>query len=926
MGFLQGDPLNANTQQSSKKGFLQGGSLADIPQYVHVQQPVQQPVQPKQSLLSKIGAFLSRGTQAQPIQRVTPTQTASRLFNLQSQNVQQPVNIPKQIFQPRQEFTAPKEVGKFIGSTAGNIAFNLLGGQATNVAPGEGLSPEETTRANEYANQLRKSTVLRQALAVSDIAPVSLGKTLLTRVGGSALTGAITGAARPFTTESKPTLQTVAKSALVEATGMGALGSLGELPRYLSTAGKSESLIGKHISEVLPAEHPAVKELPKPQAPETIPGTVETLNQAVEKLRSQGWSEEDINKYKQAVLSQRSVKPKESGVKPYIIPSSNSTDITKLKDTDLKYFSDQGYTSITDRYGNTRELTPSTSKSSPSDGVPEYGMSHRPTKTGATADNVTQTSSDSGFPNDFYDHPEYYANMGEASDRESFDVLRRIRDNPDAEVTIYRASPKNQFNDGDWVTLSKSYAEQESLAEGVKVHAKKVKARDIQFAGDSINEFGYYPQKSSIKDKLVGTEQAGLKPKVKDSVDPLESLKQEALKYKSAEEFVLGKNGSIKKVKDGWQVNIPDVILYANQTPEIKNRLKEISSRLDEIYKMSDEVSIDKIHRGIEEERLREEARKLMDKSEGNIFKTKEEAVKFIRELKPSGLKGKTVEEFYNEAHAVKSTEQVLSKIEKAQKDITEAKKLMSSAPSENDISPKEILRGTKTKEWYQRYIDDTQKYIDERKNNVGKLETKKPLTPTESTGVVKPTKVDTEFKSRVYERLQNEHPELTENVTYTRMNMEKDIDNAIKLVEKDVNKAYDVATGRVEDPNVTATHANIVLAEKALQDGNDKLYIDLVKNRSLAQTRRGQELVAEKSSITDNSTSRYVKELINTRLNKLGDKLFTRFSVQGRKLTSKQRAMKIIDSQVKDVEIKIKSKKLDVKTALSLLDKLECI
>lgn len=123
----------------------------------------------------------------------------------------------------------------------------------------------------------------------------------------------------------------------------------------------------------------------------------------------------------------------------------------------------------------------------------DYGMSHRPTRTGATADNITQDVSDMGFPSDFYDHPEWYADLSQSTYRESFRALNNIRNNPDATVTIYRASPVNKINNGDWVTLSKAYAKQESLAENTPVHSFKVKARDIQFAGDDINEFGYWP-------------------------------------------------------------------------------------------------------------------------------------------------------------------------------------------------------------------------------------------------------------------------------------------------------------------------------------------------------------------------------------------------------------------------------------------------
>jgi hypothetical protein len=132
-----------------------------------------------------------------------------------------------------------------------------------------------------------------------------------------------------------------------------------------------------------------------------------------------------------------------------------------------------------------------------------------------------------------------------------------------------------------------------------------------------------------------------------------------------------------------------------------------------------------------------------------------------------------------------------------------------------------------------------------------------------------------TQFKSRVYERLQNEIPEeFREDLIVNRINQEKSLNDAIDLVAKDKNEAYQIAMGSKQAPEgQTATMINIVLQEKALDEGNFKLYSQLIKNRSLAQTKRGQELVAEKASVTNNSTSRYVKELISIRLDRLGNK-----------------------------------------------------
>jgi len=183
-------------------------------------------------------------------------------------------------------------------------------------------------------------------------------------------------------------------------------------------------------------------------------------------------------------------------------------------------------------------------------------------------------------------------------------------------------------------------------------------------------------------------------------------------------------------------------------------------------------------------------------------------------------------------------------------------------------------------------------------------------------------------LQSRVYERLQQEHPEiLTEDLTYTKNNMKADAIKAVALISKDKQKAYRVATGMEEAPKgQTATAVSIALGEKALSEGNTELYRKLTINRSLEQTRRGQEIVAEKGSVTDNSVARYVKELISTRLDKLGDSYLSDITEKITKKTTKQKATDILDREAKKIEAKIKSKKLDLKTALDLLNNHICV
>lgn len=126
---------------------------------------------------------------------------------------------------------------------------------------------------------------------------------------------------------------------------------------------------------------------------------------------------------------------------------------------------------------------------------PEYGMSHRPTYEGAPpAYNLLEGDM---LPRDVYTNPDFSISSGRIGDgdkaaNESWKALQKIKGKPDAEITIYRAAPKKELNIGDWVTFSKDYAKQ-SVEGTEKVHAFKVKAKDVIFAGDDINEFGYYP-------------------------------------------------------------------------------------------------------------------------------------------------------------------------------------------------------------------------------------------------------------------------------------------------------------------------------------------------------------------------------------------------------------------------------------------------
>lgn len=86
--------------------------------------------------------------------------------------------------------------------------------------------------------------------------------------------------------------------------------------------------------------------------------------------------------------------------------------------------------------------------------------------------------------------------------------LEKLQNNPDADVTIYRASPKNEINEGDWVTTDKIYANYIKKQNGGKVYSYTVKVKDLRFPKDTetlpslsmASTFSYSPKTPQLLD------------------------------------------------------------------------------------------------------------------------------------------------------------------------------------------------------------------------------------------------------------------------------------------------------------------------------------------------------------------------------------------------------------------------------------------
>lgn len=86
---------------------------------------------------------------------------------------------------------------------------------------------------------------------------------------------------------------------------------------------------------------------------------------------------------------------------------------------------------------------------------------------------------------------------------EALNVINSVKNNPNAKITIYRATPGNNINVGDWVFLTETEADRFSRAIitkqrkiGYKVLKMEVKAKDVDWTGKNL-EFVFNPQEQN---------------------------------------------------------------------------------------------------------------------------------------------------------------------------------------------------------------------------------------------------------------------------------------------------------------------------------------------------------------------------------------------------------------------------------------------
>lgn len=194
--------------------------------------------------------------------------------------------------------------------------------------------------------------------------------------------------------------------------------------------------------------------------------------------------------------------------------------------------------------------------------------------------------------------------------------------------------------------------------------------------------------------------------------------------------------------------------------------------------------------------------------------------------------------------------------------------------------------------------------------------------------------------ESRFYKRLRSLIEENAQNdVNYNPLDLDRDTQNAVDLIEKNPKRAYLIAKGLVDPPEgMTSAKVALGLAEAARMRGDHALFSDVATSLSLRSTRYGQELVSLRGQITENSAAYFMKQLIDARLEKIG-KLYGNVEidttqdagdnqVQGNKKSNKAKAMAKIKLETRKLKEQMKREQEKVRLTTdiqSFIDEITC-
>lgn len=169
----------------------------------------------------------------------------------------------------------------------------------------------------------------------------------------------------------------------------------------------------------------------------------------------------------------------------------------------------------------------------------------------------------------------------------------------------------------------------------------------------------------------------------------------------------------------------------------------------------------------------------------------------------------------------------------------------------------------------------------------------------------------------RVFDKLVNVQES---DITYKPMSIVEDAAKATEFVEQNPEMAQRIAKGlELPPPDITETAISIAAAQKALDNNDYLLYTRLILSRTFRQTRRGQEIVAERGRMDENSSEFFIRKLLEER---------AKLVSKGKKWIFEKEVsvQKVIAKEVKQLKNTIDGKVLKkLESAQKLIDSLTC-
>lgn len=190
-----------------------------------------------------------------------------------------------------------------------------------------------------------------------------------------------------------------------------------------------------------------------------------------------------------------------------------------------------------------------------------------------------------------------------------------------------------------------------------------------------------------------------------------------------------------------------------------------------------------------------------------------------------------------------------------------------------------------------------------------------------------KPVKTKGEVKrSRAFQRVQERLGEYADfDVNYNRLNLADDTAKAMEFVEKYPKEAKRIALGMQGAPEgVTETAISIALAEQASENKDYALQAQLERSRSLRQTRRGQEIVAERGRFNENSAHFFMQQVLAARIERAGKTKF-QFLTRNKAETKAQGVEAKIKEGTENIKQTVKRKLSAADLAQSVIDSITC-